>query len=103
MSSGKVKIINRVLADLLTFLKLEPERKYLDELDDEALPQASDAVFVMVQFETALKNFVSRYCSYVPVYERRTWVTEKLLEELKQLPDDEDLEDDDLEDEEPEE
>ena len=59
MSSGKVKIINRVLADLLLFLKDQPEGKYLEELDDKALPQVSDALLVMVQFKTALSSFNS--------------------------------------------
>ena len=44
MSASKVKIINRVLTDLLAILKEEPAGKYLGALDDEALPQVSDAV-----------------------------------------------------------
>lgn len=99
MSAGKVKIVNRVLTDLLAFLKNEPEGKYLEELDDDALPQVSDAVLVMVQFETALKRYVGRYFSYVSAYDRRAWITEKLVAELEKLPDEDDEpEDDELED-----
>lgn len=65
LSVGKVKLINRVLNDLLVFLKDLPEGKYLDALDDEALPQASDAVLTMVQFETALEAFPKRYMARV--------------------------------------
>ena len=61
MSPGKVKIINRVLEDLLVFLKEEPTGKYLELLDDKTLPQMSDAVLAMVQFETALEAFKDRY------------------------------------------
>jgi len=61
MSAGKVKIINRVLNDLLQILKPEPAGKYLEALDDESLPQVSDAVLTMVQFESALVSFESRY------------------------------------------
>jgi hypothetical protein len=82
MSVGKVKIVNRVLGDLLTFLKKEPEGKYLDELDDESLPQFSDAVLVMVQFEKALKKFYTRYHDFVAVLDRREWITEELVAEL---------------------
>jgi hypothetical protein len=61
MSPAKVKIINRVLKDLLSFLKEEPEAKYLEQLDDQTLPQISDAVLIMVQFYRALKKYKSRY------------------------------------------
>jgi hypothetical protein len=97
MSSGKVKIINRVLKDLLIFLKEELEGKYLDELDDTSLPQVSDAVLVMVQFETALEKFVNRHYLYVRTYDRQMWITNELVAELKQLPDDDDEEQNDEE------
>lgn len=61
LSKGKVKIINRVLTDLLVVLDNEPERKFLDLLDDEDLPQTSDAVLVMVQYESVLSDFTRRY------------------------------------------
>lgn len=95
MNPGKVKIVNRVLKDLLTFLKDEPEGKYLDELDDEALPQVSDAVLIMVQFGTALKKFDSRYHDDVPAYGEDAWITTELVAELEQLPDEEGDEEDD--------
>jgi hypothetical protein len=65
MSSSKVKIINRILNDLLVFLKDEPEGKYLEILDDESLPQMSDAVLAMVQFESALNSFRGRYLRHI--------------------------------------
>lgn len=83
MSAGKVKIVNRVLKDLLTFLKDEPEAKYLDELDNEALPQVSDAVLIMVQFETALAAFLSRYRVYLSDYGESAWITKEYLAEFE--------------------
>lgn len=83
MSAGKVRIVNRVLKDLLTFLKSEPEGKYLDELDSEALPQMSDAVLIMVQFEKALEEFSLRYRAYVPDLDESTWITKELIAELE--------------------
>lgn len=77
MSAGKVKLINRVLADLLTILKDEPVGKYLDELDDDALPQMSDAVLTMVQFETALRSFRTRYHKYIDNH--HYWITSEQL------------------------
>jgi hypothetical protein len=95
MNTGKVKIVNRVVKDLLTFLKDEPEGKYLEELDVDALPQVSDALLIMVQFETALEQFVSRYHDYVSAYGEDAWITTKLVAELEQIPDEEDAEEND--------
>lgn len=83
MSAGKVKIINRVLLDLINFLKAEPEGKYLEKLDDDALPQVSDAVLVMVQFETALHAFKGRYHKYVGG--KWLWITAEWIAERKAL------------------
>lgn len=94
MSSGKVKIVNRVLNDLLAILKDEPEGKYLEILDDESLPQMSDAVLTMVQFESALSSFQSRYKPYVRG--SRQWITQEFVDEwdedLEDIDEDEELE-----------
>lgn len=82
MSAGKVKIVNRVLDDLVGFLRDEPEGKYLERLDDAALPQVSDAVLVMVQFETALDAFKGRYMQRVSG--KLQWVTEEMIAERKE-------------------
>lgn len=79
MSAGKVKIVNRILEDLLAILKDEPAGKYLELLDDEALPQMSDAVLTMVQFESALKAFSARYRKHVN--SNLYWITQELLEQ----------------------
>ena len=77
MSAGKVKIINRVLNDLLQILKPEPAGKYLEVLDDESLPQISDAVLTMVQFESALNSFESKYHRYIEG--SHYWITEEFV------------------------
>lgn len=82
MGASKVKLVNRVLTDLLTILKTEPEGKYLFELDDESLPQVSDAVLAMVQFETALESFRSRY--FRRAYGDYYWITSELLAEWEE-------------------
>jgi hypothetical protein len=84
ISAGKVKIINRILDDLLAFLKDEPEGKYLELLDDESLPQISDAVLTMVQFETALKSFKCRYNKRVHgEFGDFHWITSEFLASQK--------------------
>ncbi|MDA9532819.1 hypothetical protein ACM42_31010 [Bradyrhizobium sp. CCBAU 25338] len=79
MSPAKVKLINRVLTDLLGFLKNEPEGKYLEELDSDTLPQVSDALLVMVQFDTALTKFSGRYQEYDSILHSHHWVTKEYL------------------------
>ncbi|MCY4361117.1 MAG: hypothetical protein OXE42_02865 [Gammaproteobacteria bacterium] len=81
LSKSKVMLLNRVLEDILSILKTEPEGKYLDLLNDEELPQNSDAVLVMVQYEKALIGFKNRYQQYY----RGThyWITEENIKAWK--------------------
>ncbi len=86
MSAGKVKIINRVLTDLKDILDIEPEGKFLDLLDDKELPQTSDAVLVMVQYETVLNVFKRKYYQRYKVdYDEyaTSWVTSEFSKEYK--------------------
>lgn len=82
MSTAKVKIVNRVLGNLLTVLEEQPDAKYLECLDDDDLPQVSDAVLVMVQFESALAAFRKRYFRDVRGYAYQ-WVTADLVDFLR--------------------
>jgi len=82
MSAGKVKLINRVLTDLKSVLQAEPEGKYLDILSDEDLPQFSDAVLVMVQYETTLLKFSKRYKKKIEIdWDRNKvrWITPEII------------------------
>ena len=87
LSGNKVKIVNRILTDIAAVLKEEPEAKYLDLLDDEQLPQNSDAVLVMVQHERALAAFKERYYVHLPGFRERRWVTEDVVEETQRYDD----------------
>lgn len=57
----KVKLINRLLLDIKELLKSDPSTEYLDLLDDELLPQNSDAVLILGQFGAAMDQFKKRY------------------------------------------
>ena len=82
MSAGKVKIVNRVLENLLVVLEGQPDAKYLEALDDDDLPQVSDAVLVMVQFKSALASFKERHYRGVSRMGYQ-WITEELIDQLK--------------------
>jgi hypothetical protein len=88
LNGGKVKIINRVLTDLKDILDKEPEGKFLDLLDDQELPQTSDAVLVMVQYETVLRAFSARYRQDVQWDYSNTkteWITPEVVAEYTKL------------------
>lgn len=83
LSKSKVTLINAVLCDLLTILNNEPEGKYLQVLEDEDLPQVSDALMMMVQFKAVLTAFRARYYQSfetgIATWEHH-WITKELLE-----------------------
>jgi hypothetical protein len=84
LSKNKVKLINNVLSDLMSILKGEPEEKYLQILEDDDLPQVSDALMMMVQFDAALSSFRERYRKYIKSGQYtgdHYWITKELLEE----------------------
>ncbi|MEK8130249.1 hypothetical protein WMW72_20285 [Paenibacillus filicis] len=57
----KVKVINRLLDDIKEVLSADPSTEYLDLLDDESLPQNSDAVLILGQFRAAMDQFSKKY------------------------------------------
>jgi len=100
LNKSKVKLLNRVLDDVRAILKDEPEGKYLALLDDDELPQNSDAVLMMVQFEKALASFRKRYKGSIYSYGNSEWITEKNIESWKRTQVlDEEYDEDDEDDE----
>jgi hypothetical protein len=73
LSASKVKIINRLLQDVLNLMEGDPEHKYLDLLDDESLPQYSDAILILSQHEGALKGFYERCYGFDNDYVVHRW------------------------------
>jgi hypothetical protein len=69
LSKSKVGLINRVLSDLLQHFRDEAGGKYLTLLDDEQLPQYDDAVLVISQLSSVLKQFNEEHSRMR--YERR--------------------------------
>jgi hypothetical protein len=71
LSPLKVTQINRVLVDLRRALGEDPSTRYLDLLDDDTLPQNSDAVIVLAQWESAVDQFKDKHQGYD---DDRDWV-----------------------------
>ena len=73
LSMGKVSFINRILADIKSFMIDEPEAKYLDLLEDDSLPQYSDAILVLSQYQGALNSYQEKYYVYSNATYRHEW------------------------------
>ena len=73
LSASKVSIINRLLQDIRSNMEGEPEHKYLDLLDDESLPQYSDAILILSQYEGTLKGFKARHHGWDNMRLEHTW------------------------------
>lgn len=86
VSATKIKLINRRLKDLKEILVREASAEYLDMLDEQQLPQNSDAVLVLGQYRAALDSFKHKHHHYV--YGAHQWVTKELLKEHGGAPED---------------
>jgi hypothetical protein len=56
-----VSIVNRLLSDILGLLDGEPQRQYLDLLDEDDLPQNSDVSLMLGQVMSAMGIFRTKY------------------------------------------
>lgn len=61
VNKTKIDLLNRLLRDLKKVLADEPSSEYLDLLDEDMVPQNSDAVLILGQYRAALNRFKSRH------------------------------------------
>jgi hypothetical protein len=73
LNTLKVKTINKKLEKIKSLLLSEPTTEFLELLDEDTLPSNSDAVFLVIQFKTALEQYKSKY--YVKVDKDDEWST----------------------------
>ena len=57
VSVTKIKILNKLLSELREILSGQETANYLDPLNEEDLPQNSDAVLILGQYRAALNTF----------------------------------------------
>ncbi len=72
----KVRHINRLLNQVQDVLGGDPSTQFLETLDEEALPQNSDAVLILGQWLAAMQQFRLRYHRFDGVLSNR-WDTEE--------------------------
>ena len=61
VSKSKVRIVNRLLDDIRKVLLEEKSIGYLDRLEEDDVPQASDVTLVLSQYVAAMKAFRAKY------------------------------------------
>jgi len=57
----KIRTINRLLIELRKLLASDPCRDFIEPLDEETLPQNSDVVLLLSQWQAALFQYEGRY------------------------------------------
>ncbi|MGC5322773.1 hypothetical protein ACPXB5_29040 [Micromonospora arida] len=57
----KIKVLNRLLGELSKVIEKDPSHAFVDMLDEETLPQNSDAVLILSQWQAALKQYKDRH------------------------------------------
>jgi hypothetical protein len=71
----KIKMLNRLLSELSKVIENDPSYAFVDMLDEETLPQNSDAVLILSQWQAALKQYKDRHHGYDPSMRDQRWFT----------------------------
>ncbi len=76
VSKGKINIVNRLLSKCKAILKDELSYEFLDLLNEDDVPQYSDIVLVLSQWEAAMEQFHDTYYGYNRDYGEHRWFIE---------------------------
>jgi hypothetical protein len=71
----KVGMINKILVRLKEILSDDPSVEFLEVLDSDILPSNSDAVFIIAQYDSAMKQFHDKHQRYDSRSSSYKWVT----------------------------
>jgi hypothetical protein len=77
LNEVKIKMINRILVQIKEVLSTDASVKYLDLLDEEALPQNSDAVLILGQYSAAMEQFKAKHYGYDKISYEHRWFTQE--------------------------
>lgn len=61
VSKSKIKIVNRLLERVKTVLSDEESIEFLDMLDEDDVPQASDVTLILSQYVAAMNAFHGKH------------------------------------------
>ena len=86
VSTMKIKVLNRILSDVREIVAGDDTIGYLDPLDEDVLPQNSDAVLVLGQYHAALETFrETHYQNKTNSPGYRQWITKEWIEKNGRL------------------
>jgi hypothetical protein len=71
----KIKMLNRLLSELSKVIEKDPSHAFVDMLDEETLPQNSDAVLILSQWQAALKQYKDRHHGHDSSTHKLRWFT----------------------------
>ena len=71
----KVGMINKVLERIKVLLSTDPSVQFLEALDDETLPSNSDAIFIIAQYDAAMKQYKDKHYGYDGLNHEYRWFT----------------------------
>lgn len=75
VSKSKIKIANRLLEKVRTVLKDSTSIEFLDLLDEDDLPQVSDATLILSQYVASMEAFKKEHYGYHE--SKHQWVIKK--------------------------
>jgi hypothetical protein len=75
VNSLKIRNINRLLQDLKPILEKDPSKNYVELLDEDELPQNSDVVLLLSQWQAALLQYKDRHFGRESSHEPERWFT----------------------------
>ncbi len=61
LNPRKIATVNRILTELLEILEKEPTKPYLENVEEDHVPQYSDVAMIVGQYEAALGTFKKQY------------------------------------------
>lgn len=73
----KVKMINKILAQVKEFLVQDPNVEFLELLEEATLPTNSDTVLIIGQFRAILNQFKARFYFYDRDEGEHRWRTQE--------------------------
>jgi hypothetical protein len=73
VSKNKIKIVNRLLETVRTILVDEDAINFLDLLDEDDVPQASDTTLILSQYVAAMKAFHEKHYGWDGSTEMFLW------------------------------
>lgn len=71
----KIRNINRLLTELRKLLAKDPSLEFVELLDEDTLPQNSDVVLLLSQWQAALQQYKQRHSVWDPIEHDNRWST----------------------------